>query len=191
MKLFAVIAVLALSPMTVWASAPTAASLNAAHVQVLVQNLNVMDLINWKVGDTSSSNIEAFGQTLGTMVKLAEKDDGQTVWLKESMALQGQNDVVELQIDRTSGQVVKMLHNGQEEQYPNDPPQVTNQEVVDVTVPAGTFHCVHITFNTSQVQGAELWANPQQIVLDGAAKEIMPTQGIQVTIEMTSQTHGS
>lgn len=189
MKRVVAFVVLALAPTTVWANSNLAAAVNLAHVRAIAQSATQaakMDLINWKVGDKSSYNVEAMGQTLGTMDKYVDRNDGQTLWMVEKTSVIGQADEVDVQIDRTNGQIVKMMQNGQEVQVPTDQPQVTNQEITDITVPAGTFHCVHITFNTSQVQGAQLWANPQLVVMDGSIKQDVPTQGIDIVLELTS-----
>src|SRR5579859_2156758 len=152
MKRVVLIAILALAPATVWAN--TASDVSQFHIQTLVKFFN---LINWKVGDKASYNVEVMGQAVGTMDDSVDRNDGNTLWMVEKMNLMGQAQEVDTQIDRSNGQILKMMVNGQEQQVPNDPPQITNQEIVDVTVPAGTFHVAHIPFNTSQVQGGQLW----------------------------------
>jgi hypothetical protein len=183
-------AITALAPTAVWADSSLAEQVAVNHVQLLAQNISKLDLINWKVGDKASYNVEVMGQALGTMDEYVDRYDGNNLWMVEKMNLMGQAQEVDTEIDRTNGNIIKMTVNGQDQQVPNDPPQITNQEVVDVTVPAGTFHCAHLTFNTSQVQGAQVWMNPQAIVMAGDAKEDMPTQGIEVVLELTSQAHG-
>jgi hypothetical protein len=73
----------------------------------------------------------------------------------------------------------------------SEKPEVTNQEYTSVTVPAGTFKCLHITANTSQVKGMQLWANPQATVMEGNLKTLMPVQGLMVDIELMSYMHGA
>lgn len=190
MKRLVFFAVLVLAPTLVWADTNVAEQVINAHHQALVQNLSKMDLINWKVGDKASYNVEIMGQAIGTMDEYVDRYEGQTLWLVEKMSLAGQAQEVDTQIDRTNGKILQILANGQAQQVPTDTPTVTGQEVVDITVPAGTFHVAHITFNTSQIQGAQVWMNPQAIVLEGSAKQDVPQMGLDIVMELTSQAHG-
>ena len=59
-----------------------------------------------------------------------------------------------------------------------------------MTVPAGTFKAIHIVAKNKQVDHIELWANPRDTVMDGAIKQTMTTQGIDIVMELTSFKHG-
>jgi hypothetical protein len=150
-------------------------------------SLTALDLINWKVGDTTTYSIEmgAFGN-MGTMVKSATKEEGGAVWVKNDANLMGQADVTEILINRADGKILKMLHNGQEQQAPNDEIEVISQDYTEITVPAGKFKCLHIVAKSKDVSKMEIWANPQAVPLDGSIQMIMDTQFGQMTLKLTT-----
>ena len=164
-----------------------------ARVQTLRLDLNGRDLVNWKVGDTANYQISAgmLGK-LGTMVEMASSEESQAVWLTETMMLQNQKDVSEMLINRADAKILKYKHNGQDAQIPSDKPEIVSQDYTEITVPAGTFKCIHIVANTTQAKGIQIWANPQATVLEGNLKMQVPTQfGLPMTIELTSFKHAA
>jgi hypothetical protein len=147
---------------------------------------SAIDLINWKIGDSTSYEIELEGMgKLGTMVKMAMKDEGTGVWVKNEADLMGQKDVTEILIDRSTGKILKMIHNGREEQVPSDEIEIISQDYTEITVPAGTFKCLHIVAKSKQVSKMEIWANPQAVSLDGSLQMIMATQFGNMTLKLT------
>lgn len=149
--------------------------------------VDLMSLINWKVGDSSDSNINATFGNIGTMHKEVTKEEGKGVWLLEDVTAMGKKDKTEVLIDRDSGKTLKMIHNGKEETVPDDKVQIISQDYTQVTVPAGTFKVMHVVAKAKDVDHLELWVNNVDIVIDGAAKTVMSTQFGDMTIELTKQ----
>ena len=107
------------------------------------------------------------------------------------MALEGQNEVAEMLLNKADGKILEYKVNGQDQTIPDDTVTVVSQDYESVTVPAGTFNSLHIVANEGTTQGIELWANPQATVMEGSLKQLVPTQfGIKLDIELTSFTHG-
>lgn len=145
----------------------------------------IANVINWRIGDYQDLNLSLQGMPLGTMHKEAMSEEGNALWLKQSLSggMIG-NQVVEILLDRATGKVLKMKQNGKEQAPPNDPIEIIDQETATITVPAGTFETIHIRAKSSQGP-IELWANPQAITLDGTAKMTMTANGMPIAMELT------
>ncbi|OFZ02147.1 MAG: hypothetical protein A2070_04820 [Bdellovibrionales bacterium GWC1_52_8] len=146
-----------------------------------------MDLINWKVGDTASYDVKisSFGK-MGTNVKTVTKDEGTSIWLTQDLNLSGQKQLAEAQISKADGKILKLIVNGKEQEIPNDPLEIISQDYADVTVPAGTFQCIHVIAKSKQISKLEVWMNPRDTVMDGMIKQIAQTQLFPLTMELTS-----
>ncbi len=154
--------------------------------------VGTMDLINWKVGDEQDYNITMAALPIpGTMVKSVTKDEGTAIWVTEDMNMMIQKSNVQVLINKADGKVLKMIQDGQEKPVPDDKVTIISQDYTSVTVPAGTFKCVHVVAKTADVDNLEIWANPKDTVMEGALKELIKTQGQDVTLELTSFKHGS
>lgn len=148
-------------------------------------------LINWKVGDIANFNVTIAQLPFpGTMVTSVTKDDNDgTLWFNETIDLTIQKQSVDIQIDKSSGKILKEIMNGQEQTVDNTPPKVVSQEYTSITVAAGTFKAIHIVATTtSQGQPVQMeeWANPKDVCMTGSIKMIETTQGQTVTMELTS-----
>ena len=146
----------------------------------------IANVINWKVGEYQDLALKMQSFPLGTMHKEATSEEGNAIWIKQSLSggMIG-NQVIEILIDRATGQVLKMKQNGQEQAPPNDKLEIIDQETATITVPAGTFETIHIRARSQQAGNVEVWANPQAITLDGTAKMTMQAQGMPVAMELT------
>ena len=164
-----------------------ALSANASESFIHVGNYNPEALLNWKVGDSADYNMTAVFGNIGTLHKEITKEEGHGVWMSETTNAMGQKDVSEVLIDRDSGKVLKFVHNGKEETYPDDTPQVISEEYTSVTVPAGTFKAMHVVAKTKQISHIEIWENMKDVVMDGSIKEIMTAQFGDITVELTQQ----
>jgi len=173
--------------LAVLASGPANASIEGLVFQEALNNLVPMDLINWKVGDTASYDVKvaSFGK-IGTNVKAVTKDEGTSIWLTQDMNLSGQKQLAEAQISKADGKILKLIVNGKEQAIPNDPIEIISQDYGEVTVPAGTFQCIHIIAKSKQVSKLEAWMNPRDTVMDGTIKQIAQTQLFPLTMELTS-----
>jgi len=145
------------------------------------------NLINWKVGERMEYQVSVgfFGK-IGSNIKFVDREEGDTIWIHQEMDLKIQKEVIDMQMSRVDGHIVKMIRNGQEMQVPNDKLEVISQDYGDVTVPAGKFAAVHVVAKTQQISKIELWANPAETVMDGGLKQIMSTQLGDITLELTA-----
>jgi len=188
-KFFALVAAL---------SAGFAAQARAEQPLLSTQDLQALtlsaplNLINWKVGDQMSYQVSVgfFGK-IGSMNKSVAKEEGDTIWIHQEIDLKVQKQVVDMQMSRVDGHVIRIIQDGKDIQVPNDKLEVISQDYGDVTVPAGTFSAIHIIAKTQQVSKIEVWANPADTVMDGALKQIMATQIGEITMELASFKHGS
>jgi hypothetical protein len=143
--------------------------------------------IDWKVGDQLSYQVSIQGMgRLGTSVKQVAQDTGTTLWIKNEMNLMVQKEVVEMEIRKSDGQVVKMRRNGQDQELPSNDIEIISSEEASVTVPAGTFQAVHITAKTPDVEHIEVWMNPRDTCMEGTLKQAVKTQFGLVIMELTS-----
>ncbi|MBI3557581.1 MAG: hypothetical protein HY074_15075 [Deltaproteobacteria bacterium] len=156
------------------------------NTQQLMTSVATMALINWKVGDMQDSKVSLSLGMEGTMHKEATKEEGNGIWIKNVLTLPIQSDTQELLIDRTSGKTLKYVHNGKEEQMPESNIEIIGTKNETITVPAGTFKVTHVSAKSKDVQAIEIWMNPRDISLDGAAKEFLDQGMIKITLELTS-----
>jgi hypothetical protein len=184
---------LAVLSASVSAQAANVVVLSDAQIRsIAISSISPLDLINWKVGDTLAYDVTvgSFGK-MGTSTTSVTKDEGATLWMEEDMNLSIQQQKVEIQINKADGKVLKTIVNGQEQTTPDDPIQVISQDYVDVTVPAGTFKAIHIVAKSKQIDHVEVWANPRDTVMEGTLKQVITTQGMDITMALTSFKHGS
>lgn len=141
----------------------------------------------WTVGDTSNYNLNA-GFLKGTMTILVREETDEGFWLEQNvdMGFAGKQKIEAL-LDKNTGEVKKVLVNGQEQQQPASDFEVVSMEEANVTVPAGTFDCIHIVIRDKQTsKDSEAWVNPKLIPVNGMLKNISPSQLGKVTLELTS-----
>ena len=151
-----------------------------------LNTISTMALINWKVGDSADMKVELGGMPFGgTMHKEATKEEGTGIWLKSQLNLTIMNDEQEMLLDRNTGKVLKFIHNGKEEALPDEKITIVKTEAAQITVPAGTFKCMHIVAKSDQVPAIELWENTRDVSLDGALKEYMDQGQVKITMELT------
>ncbi|MBI3544456.1 MAG: hypothetical protein HY075_14385 [Deltaproteobacteria bacterium] len=163
----------------------TVESINTQAI-VTMEALSSMALINWKVGDATDYNVSlgGFGMN-GTMRKEATKEEGEAIWIKSELKLPIMQDTQEMLMDRNTGKVLKYLHNGKEENMPDEKVEIVKTAYESVTVPAGTYKCTHVWAKSEQVQDIQIWMNNRDIALDGAAKMYMDQGQIKITMELT------
>ncbi len=160
-------------------------NINQAVLRASFNDIQVLDLINWKVGDYANFQISAgpFGK-VGDLKKAVTKEEGKAIWVVAEAAMMGQNDKSEMLINRADGKILKYIHNGKEEAIPSGEIEVLDQEYTEVKVPAGTFKCIHLTIKTPDVEKAEIWANPNLTVMEGLLKQTVNQNGIDVAVEL-------
>ncbi|MGE3261806.1 MAG: hypothetical protein AB7K68_08520 [Bacteriovoracia bacterium] len=146
---------------------------------------SALNVINWKVGEYSDMNIEGFGMPLGTIHKVVASEEGNFIWLNQQMdgSLIGKH-LVEAKMDRATAKIVELKQDGKPQQIPDSKLEIIDQETASITVPAGTFETVHITAKDEKGQKIQVWMNPRDIALDGAAQQIIEAQ-ITMTLKLT------
>lgn len=146
------------------------------------------DLINWKVGDTATYDVKIgmFGN-IGSMVKTVTKEEGAAVWVHQEANLAIQKDTTDILMNRADGKVLKVIHNGKEENAPDDKPELISQDTTEITVPAGIFKCIHVVGKSKNIEKFEFWANPRDTVMDGMLKMVM-SGNMEITMELKSFT---
>jgi hypothetical protein len=163
-----------------------ASNLTEILTKSLTQNFNPARAIDWKPGDTANYNVD-MGFIKGKMVTSVTSNDGNEIWLLQDMDLGfAGKQKVETLIDANTGEVKKVIANGQEQEIPKQDLEVV--QIVDdtITVPAGTFKCIHATLlDKSSNDELNMWASTD-VPMSGLVKQIAPSQFGQVTVELTS-----
>lgn len=149
------------------------------------------DAINWAVGDTASYNLSTrYGK--GTMVQSVTKDEGASLWMRQAFKLRGQAQILDVQLNKADGKILKMLENGQETDIPEDEElEILSADERKVTVPAGTFACIHVVARQKDGHRLESWMNPEDTVMDGTLKQVVGTDMGNIVLELVSFKRGS
>ncbi len=167
-----------------------------ASIPVLTESLVILPASNvralalkWKVGDKASYKMSG-GIINGTAEMYVREDNGSEIWVQQDMNLGflGQQKV-EILYDKATGQVKKILANGQEQQLPNQNDiEVLETKEDRVTVPAGTFDAIYAKVKdkkNNQIQ--EAWLNPKEVPINGLLKTISDSQMGKISLELTSK----
>ncbi len=155
----------------------------------VIQSQVSATMLKWKVGDKADYKM-AGGFINGTVKSFVREDNGTEIWVQQDMDMGflGKQKV-EILFDKATGQVKKLLANGQEQQLPS----TSNIEVVEtkedrVTVPAGTFDAIYAKIkdrDNGQIQ--EAWVNPQEVPITGMVKAIADSQLGKINQELTAK----
>ncbi|MFK8137348.1 MAG: hypothetical protein AB8E15_03215, partial [Bdellovibrionales bacterium] len=171
MKLMMIIASMMLS-LNVFAMDFTTVE-TANQLQVMAKTTG----LNWVAGDNTVHNIN-MGFIPGTNNTTVRSVDGSMAWLVSDIDLMIQKQKAEILIDLSTGEIKKLIVNGEEQ----DPPQAGNMEIISaeeakITVPAGTFDAIHLKIkDVDKNEVSQTWINMDEIPINGAAKMIQPSQ---------------
>lgn len=160
--------------------------LHGVQHQAILSQVETQQL-DWKVGDTNNYNID-MGFIKGSMVMSVRSVGADGIWMDQKMDLgfAGKQDVQTL-LDPNTGEVKKMIVNGQEQAPPKQNVEVVEVKEDRITVPAGTFDAVHARLkDLDQNQEINVWINPQAVPLSGMLKTIQPSQLGNVTVVLKS-----
>lgn len=146
--------------------------------------------LKWKVGDQADYKMSIGGFINGTSHSFVREDNGTEIWIQQDMdmGMMGKQKV-EILFEKATGQVKKILANGQEQ----TPPDASQMEIIEqkedeVTVPAGTFKAIYVKIkNKSDNSIQEAWINPQDVPINGMVKALADSQFGKVTQELTSK----
>lgn len=183
--LFAMLAALLVTGSAQAMERDTAAEIALLDLQVSIANeMRANNLINWKVGEYSEYDMSAAFGNIGTMKKIVASEVGNNIWLNTDTTGMAAAKMEAL-IDRATGQILELRQNGQKQEIPNDKPEVISQDTATITVPAGTFETIHIVAKTAKIKKLEIWANPRDITLDGAAQMMIDAGFLTITTKLT------
>lgn len=151
----------------------------------LMADLDMQAELTWKVGDISEYKVSASMGGNGTMVKTVTKDEGTAIWVHSDMKTSGRNDLIDKLYDKATGNVLKVIRNGAEQNPEDSKVQVISQTEETIKVPAGTYKVNHIVGKTAKSPKIEMWVNTADTAIDGVVKMIMKTTMVTITSEMT------
>jgi hypothetical protein len=155
-------------------------------VQFAQLDVQPMNLIEWKVGDTMNYDMAMMGGFLkGTSVKSVASEEGNAVWIRQDIAIMGQNQNTEMLLDRATGQVLKMKQNGKDVEIPANDVEIVSQDATEITVKAGKFEAIHIVIKSKEMKKGEVWINMADTAMDGTLKMVADTQMGSVSMELT------
>lgn len=187
----------ALALSAVFASASFAYDLSAFHKAVDAKTLATRVFgevstqgLGWKIGEKADYSLDLGGFLKGTMNMFVREETSEGIWLQQDIDIQVQQSKVETLFDKETGQVKKVLVDGQEQKLEQGKPG--DQEIVEsrpdtVQVPAGNFECSYVKIhNKSDNSDAELWLNPEIVPIVGLIKQISQSQFGPVTLELTA-----
>lgn len=168
-------------------AAPTIAdTLVQAQMPAIMDQAQTLGL-DWKVGDRADYKID-MGFLKGTMVMSVKSIGADGIWMTQDadLGFAGKQNIETL-IDPNTGEVKKMLVNGQEQQIPKQEIEVIEVKEASITVPAGTFDCIHARLlEKTKNEEINAWMNPQVVPMSGLLKQVAPSQFGTVTVELTS-----
>jgi hypothetical protein len=143
--------------------------------------------LNWKVGETANYSID-MGFIKGTMVMSVREIAADGIWLDQNVDLGiAGKQVMSALVDPNTGEIKKMLVNGKEQAVPKNNTEVVEVKEDHITVPAGTFDCIHARIKDKDTnQETNAWINPQLIPISGMLKTVQPSQMGEVTMLLTS-----
>ncbi len=156
--------------------------------KVASSTVEVHNLIDWKVGDTNTYNLD-MGFIKGSMVQKVREITSEGLWMDQDLDLgfAGKQTASQL-IDPATGEIKRFIVNGKEEKVP----EPGEQEILEATessinVPAGQFECIYVKIKDKKSGDVtEAWINPEKVSLGGALKIVQPSQFGKITITLKS-----
>lgn len=182
-KLFTVLAVL----FTFTAAAADLSVVNYKELQENVMGQAELYGLNWTVGDYADYSFKA-GFLPGKIHSFVRELTSEGYWVQQDVDITIQKQKIEILFDKNSGQILKLLVDGKEQNIPDG----GDSEIVDiqessVTVPAGTFDCMYAKIrNNKDNTEQEAWINPSIVPISGLLKSKSPSQMGEVVMELTS-----
>lgn len=142
--------------------------------------------LDWKVGDQADYSVD-MGFIKGSMISSVRSIGAEGIWMDQNMDLGfAGKQKIETLLDPNTGEIKKMLVNGQEQEIPKNDVEVIEVKEDKITVPAGTFECIHARLKDKQNGEINAWINPQLIPMSGLLKQVAPTQFGTVTVLLKS-----
>jgi len=175
------------------ASLTSDVSANVQNLQMALQvHIQLAAGLNWHVGDKASYALDIGGFMKGTSNNFVREDAGTAFWMEQDMVVSGQSQKIEALVNKSTGQIEKLLLNGQPQDVPKSDTEVLEMHEDHITVQAGTFDCVYAKIRDKSDQKiTEAWLNPKVVPMSGILKAIGDSQYGKVTQEVTSMSFAS
>lgn len=161
------------------------------QTQALVE-AQLLQGLKWKVGDQADYSVTIGGFIKGSSHNFVREDLGSELWMVQDMDMgfMGKQKI-EILFDKATGQIKKMLANGQEQQIPdNKDVEIVEMKEANITVAAGTYDCIYAKIkNKKDGSIQEAWINPQAIPMSGLLKALADSQFGKVTQELQKFQH--
>lgn len=141
----------------------------------------------WHIGDEDVYQIN-LGPISGNLVARVAEIETAGVWVdqKIDMGLAGSQRIREL-IDPQTGKTLRIFIDGVEQNPANSETETISTNSDRVSVPAGTFDCMHgVLKGKKDGQLIEIWVNPQAVPLAGMVKMIQPSSLGKATLTLKS-----
>ncbi len=182
-----ILAVLALAFTAQAQAAPTLFEAISQAQQTSIMDQAKTQGLDWKVGDQNDYTLD-MGFIKGSMSMKMREIVADGYWLDQDMDLGfAGKQQAQMLLDPNTGEIKKMIVNGKEQQVPKQNIEIVEVVEDHITVPAGSFDCIHARIkDKDNNQETNAWINPQLIPLSGMLKTIQPSQFGNVTIELKS-----
>jgi hypothetical protein len=178
-------ATLAMIAVSTAARASTAFDIKVLQTALSIEALSSRGL-DWHVGDKASYSMDVGGFIKGTSNNFVREDTGKDFWMENDMDLQGPHKI-EIMINKSNGQIDKLLMDGQEQSVPKEDTEVLEMHNDKVTVAAGSFDCTYAKIRDKKTQKiTEAWINPKVVPMTGMLKMSADSQFGKISQEATS-----
>lgn len=150
-------------------------------------------LFDWKVGDTLNFDMQMKPlPQKGTMTIKVVSDTADGYTLEEDVNFLVLKQVVQVLFDKNTGEIKKMTINGKATDVPDAGKEtLIKEEEAHITVPAGSFDCIHMVTADASNQQSETWLNPRDLPITGILKTKAAEAGVlEVNTELVSFARG-
>lgn len=174
----------------VFVTAMSASAMPSDGLLPLISSLAQEQLNNalgLKVGDSANYNVD-MGFIKGKMKSLVREEIDRGFWIQQDMDMGPfGKQKVEILMDKSTGQILELKVNGQNQQPPKQNMEVIETTEQKITVPAGTFDSLFVKMkNKDDGSVTQAWINPQEVPVGGMIKTIQPSQMGEVTVILTA-----
>lgn len=150
----------------------------------LVTHLKSLN-IDWKVGDQVEYDVRV-SFIRGNAVAFVREWAEEGPWVEINSQILGRHKS-EVLLDRITGEVLRLIHDGEEQEVPDKNLVIEDQEDQRISVPAGVFDCVWTLFKHSESNGrSQVWESAAEVPMLGIVQAKIPTQYGQATIRLRS-----
>lgn len=155
--------------------------------QNIMAQAKPMGLEDWIVGDEANYSLN-MGFLPGTMQMLVREKVEEGFWVDQNIDLGFLGaQKAEMLIDLHTGQILKLIVNGEEQEIPKNDSEVVEVKEDKITVEAGTFDCLWVKLHDkTKDENSEAWINPAEVPVVGMIKQKSPSQFGETVVELTS-----